>query len=1429
MVDMMLNDKQSKEYPLSFNQKNFYFIQSRDPSNKAFNLPYGFKVNFRIEPTILENAVNQVIKNHNNLRAIFYKNKKDQIVQTSVNNVNVKIDLICRDNISDQAIKDYYRKPFNLQTAPLFRIALFQNKITQENILLIVFHHIIIDGVGVQNFLKELFDYYDNPKGNIISQPFSKALIHSVPCPVSNENDKLINYWKGKLLDYEVLNLPYTKIMAKMNNKVDYFCVSISKKTLLKIKSLVQKSRVSTFVFFLSSLQILLSRYAGSSNITIATAVDQRYKNYKQDFIGDFTNLIIVKQNLDLKCSFYEHLQITNEIFTEGLANSGIDLVHLIKELGDDILFNAIKQVGLVYHILDQFPKNLEFIKNIAQESDSDINIEILEVDNQCIIVFKYNTTVFTKKLIKTFSKHYIYLLEKILYNPEQELNKINFLTKREKSFLETISLLNIPKDYEFLAVHKIFEKRALSSPQNIAVKSVNNNTSYYLLNKRANQLARFIQQKCLEIRKRTIQKGEIVPIFMDKGINFIISTLAIFKLGGAYVPLDVKYPIERINYILNEVKPEIILTEGAFTFIPNTFEHLIAINVSDESIAKKSSSNLNIEVQETSLAYIVFTSGSTGKPKGVMINHIGISFLAFFQAKKFNIDQSSVVLQFSPLSFDAFVSEVWTSLTSKSTLFIPDKDQHLFGKTLSEIIKNNNITVITLPPSILATLSIEEPCTLETLVVAGEACSKDLIKPWLKKIPLVINAYGPSEVTVCATMNKVTNSQFVRNIGLPLEYVKLYILNEYLQPVPESVPGELYIGGYGLARGYINNEILNNKSFIIYNNERIYRSGDIVKYCSKSKNIIYLGRNDNQIKLRGQRIELLEIEEILKQVPSIKECTVTVNKVNSHDSIVAYIVTANNTIDLEKIKLHVKQFLPNYMLPNYYVNLEQIPLNSNGKVNIKALPPVINKTNVFKQNNCNTLSDKLTFIWSELLSISKENINLEDNFFNLGGHSLLVIELISRIKELTGLELSIKTIFDFPKLKDLINIIDSDTPIIENVPNNVQDSLLRDIHQYTKLINECHNKQKQFSKKILLTGVTGFLGRFLLVELLNHTNSIIYCFIKNTNNILSSQEKLNRILIEIGCSEYVNNSRVICIEGDLNKPNLGLNNSIINELTKVIDSIFHCGAYVNHLHNYNTLRMVNVTSTINLLRIATTSKIKSFHYISTIDVVIESIYKDNNQGDFRLPSEIGPYNGGGYVQSKWVCERVLLEYIKNKYPVYIYRPGNITGHSITGFCIPDNNHALRLVKEFVESRVMPAWYNIPFEMTPVDIVSKIIVKLANRHNDAHIYNLHNLNSINWKNYMEKVSEQLNINIQVISPREWCQNILTKLNKDNILYPLKDLYKDESKHKISDNHSLPNYINQTLPLDLSMLYPTEEDYNKLIKLYITYLRRVSFI
>ncbi|WP_425361640.1 thioester reductase domain-containing protein [Candidatus Tisiphia endosymbiont of Ceraclea dissimilis] len=503
-------------------------------------------------------------------------------------------------------------------------------------------------------------------------------------------------------------------------------------------------------------------------------------------------------------------------------------------------------------------------------------------------------------------------------------------------------------------------------------------------------------------------------------------------------------------------------------------------------------------------------------------------------------------------------------------------------------------------------------------------------------------------------------------------------------------------------------------------------------------------------------------------------------------------------------------------MVPSAFVHLEKVPLTTNGKLDRKALPePGFGSTEGYVAPS-NELEKTLSKIWTGVLDLPKDKIGVHDNFFNLGGNSITAIKLVANCKS-NNIKINIKDIFNHYTIAKLANFIanlsnkkafdNQETQLlIDDIKNNIA----------TKELKKEHYINSEEINNILLTGVTGFLGSHMLIDLLNCTNANIYCIVRREANITTPKERLNKILTFAGYEHYINNSRIVILEGDLSKPNLGLSVSTIEQLSLIIDHIYHCGAQVHHLHSYKVLRAVNILATVELLKLSTYKKIKPLHYISTKDTESSS-----------TSTELPMFNMG-YIQSKWVSEKILESYIQKNYPIYIYRPGNITGHSSTGFCLPEKNHALLLLKGFIQQKIAPDW-NKPFEMVPVDKISRAIVSLSlnSKKLVKNIFNLANHETISWATYISKINKLTTLGIKVIDSEEWRLNILSNIDLDNAIYPLKDIYiasPMDSNYKPTKDQETKEYLEM-----LQISYPTIEQYDDLLRVYLRYLTKVSFL
>ncbi|MGL4881809.1 MAG: non-ribosomal peptide synthetase, partial [Waterburya sp.] len=571
------------------------------------------------------------------------------------------------------------------------------------------------------------------------------------------------------------------------------------------------------------------------------------------------------------------------------------------------------------------------------------------------------------------------------------------------------------------LCIQQLIEAQVARTPNQIAVVFEDEQLTYQELNLKANQLARHLQQ--LGVTTETL-----VGVSMERSTEMLIALLAVLKAGGAYVPLDPHYPPDRLDYIFQDAQISILIT--CSDVITRDLKDLKVIDLKHKQqiISQYSTANLNLTYSLDDLAYVIYTSGSTGKPKGVLVTHRGIGNLAYAQSDTFGIKADSCVLQFASFSFDASISEIFMTLLAGAKLCLATSESLLPGQNLFNLLHQQQITHVTLPPSALAMLPREPLPKLEAIIVAGESCPPELAAQWSQRRNF-FNAYGPTEITVCATIGLY---QYQSNlpIGRPIANTQIYILDELLQPVPTGVMGEIYIGSIGIARGYLNRPELTKERFIVNpfnNSERLYKTGDLGRYLADG-NIEYLGRIDHQVKIRGFRIELGEIESSLISHHSVSNCLVIAREdVPGDKRLVAYIVAENHAPTVKELRQFLELTLPQYMIPSHFVILERFPLTPNGKIDRRALPaPELETSTENFIAPRNELEQKLALIWQEVLNL--EAISVQDNFFELGGHSLLAATLSAKLEHTFKNKLPLAMLFQMPTIEQQANFFEQQT-----------------------------------------------------------------------------------------------------------------------------------------------------------------------------------------------------------------------------------------------------------------------------------------------------------------------------------------------------------------------------------------------------------------
>ncbi|MGA9380077.1 MAG: amino acid adenylation domain-containing protein, partial [Phormidium sp.] len=789
----------------------------------------------------------------------------------------------------------------------------------RSQILLVSMHHIVSDGWSIGVFLQEMtalynaytqgFDRSADSHGSLSSAEGQRSPLSPLPIQYADfalwqrewlQGEVLhrqLNYWKEHLTDAPaLLALPTDrprKAVQRFLGAHQKFALSVELTE--KLTQLSQEQGVTLFMTLLAAFNTLLYRYTGQSDILVGSPIANRNQSEIEGLIGFFVNTLVFRTNLSEDPNFAELLNQVRDVSLAAYTHQDLPFEMLVEALQPKRNLSHTPIIQVIFILqnapLPQIELNGLTVNPIEVESaiaKFDLTLSMENTASGLIGIWEYNTDLFDSNTIERMTNHFFTLLSGIVTNPQGRISQLPLLTEIEQHQLLT-EWNDTQTDYPAnKCVHQLFEEQCLRTPEAVALVFELQKLTYRELNGRANQLANYLHSL-------GTQRDKPVGICLERSIEMVVVLLGILKAGGAYLPLDPEYPTERLCFMLEDSQVSVVVTQQRLLEKLSAAQaKLVCLEQVGSQILEKSPENLNAVVIASNLANVIYTSGSTGKPKGVMVEHKGLYNLAIAQIEAFGLHSQSRVLQFASFSFDASISEIMMALGSGATLYLASKDSLLPGSPLIEYLRENRITHLTLPPSALAVLPTEELTgahadtrgahadtrgahadtpLLETLIVAGEACAPELMKQWSVRRNCY-NAYGPTEASVCATIAKYSNDEPKISIGRPIANTQIYILDTHLQPVPTGVPGELHIGGIGLARGYLNQPELTAQKFIPnpFTNEpnaRLYKTGDLARYLPDG-NIEYLGRIDNQVKIRGFRIELGEIESILNQHPQV-------------------------------------------------------------------------------------------------------------------------------------------------------------------------------------------------------------------------------------------------------------------------------------------------------------------------------------------------------------------------------------------------------------------------------------------------------------------------------------------------------------------------------------------------------------------------------
>ncbi len=1053
---------------LSYAQQRLWFLEQLKPDTCVNNIPVAFHVKGSLNVAALEQSLAEIVRRHEVLRTTFQAvdGQAVQVISPDLTLTLLVIDLqefteTEREFEVQRLTIESAQQPFNLATEPLLRIKLLRLA-KEEYVFMVTMHHIVSDGWSFNVFFQELTVLYAAFSNNKPS-PLCELSIQYADFAVwqsewmsGNILETQLSYWKQQLnASTPVLELPTDEARTPVQTYqgAKQF-LKLPKNLSDSLKTLSQQEGVTLFMTLLAAFKILLYRYTSQEDIIVGSAIAGRNRSETKGLIGCFVNTLAFRTDLRDNPSFRKFLTQVREVGINAYSHQDLPFEKLVKELQIERDLSRTPLFQVMFALQKTVMQSLELsgLTLIPLEvhngtAQFDLTLELEETSKGISGWFEYNTDLFHAATIARMVGHFQTLLEGIIANPEQRLLDLPLLTEQERYQLLVEwnhTQTNYPHE---ICIHQLFEAQVERTPDAVAVVFDDLQLTYRELNARANKVARYLQ---------TLGVGPevLVGICVERSLDMVVGLLGILKAGGAYVPLDPQLPQERLVLMLNDSQVPILLTtQNLGAQLPDQEVRLVCLDADLKGMALESQDNPISGVKSDNLAYVIYTSGSTGQPKGVEICHSSAAnFLNSIQQQP-GLTNDDILLAVTTISFDIAVLELYLPLIVGAKVVLVSREVASDGRQLLAQLVKSGATVMQATPAtwrLLLAAGWSETPRLKILC-GGEALPQELANQLLEKSTIVWNLYGPTETTVWSTVKKVEadrTKDTTSSIGRPIANTQIYLLDAHLQPVPIGVPGELHIGGAGLARGYrhrieltqqkfIPNPFFKSDEFKVMSDEfeenssiqnskfsRLYKTGDLARYLLDG-NIEYLGRIDHQVKIRGFRIELGEVESALAQHPNVQQTVVTAREdTPGNQRLVAYIVPHQQpSPTIDQLRRFLKQQLPEYMVPTAFAILEAMPLTPNGKVDRRALPvPESNREQATFAPARTPIEEMLALIWADVLGVKL--VGVLDNFFILGGHSLLATQVISRVRTTMNVELPLRSLFEAPTIAELAEYV---------------------------------------------------------------------------------------------------------------------------------------------------------------------------------------------------------------------------------------------------------------------------------------------------------------------------------------------------------------------------------------------------------------------
>ncbi|WP_224362171.1 non-ribosomal peptide synthetase [Hyalangium versicolor] len=1031
--------------PLSFAQQRLWVLHQLEPDSPLYNIPAAVKLEGTLDLTALERSFNELVKRHEGFRTEL-RAEQGSAVQVIHPELLVSLPVVDlstmpaahRQGEALRLAEEEARRPFKLTRGPLWRQLLLRLS-EREHLLLVTMHHIISDGWSIGILIREVAELYRSFTTGDAS-PLAPLPIQYADFASWQRNwlsgevlERQLAYWRQQLTGAPpLLELPTDRPRPSVRTPGGGIePLAIPPGLPAALAALGRREGTTLFMTLLAGFTALLSRYSGQRDIVIGTDIAGRNHSETEGLVGFFINQLVLRTHLEDDPSFRELLARARTTALGAYAHQDLPFEEVVRELNPQRSLGhaPLFQVKLAFQTAPASGVDLPDLKLAPvdvshQTAKYDLTLSFTETAQGLAGMLEYSTDLFERDSIHRMGEHLITLLEAAAAHPEQRVSELPLMTEAERQRV-LVEWNNTAQPIPPSCAHLLFEAQAERTPDAPAVSFLDHTLSYRQLNHRSNQLAH-------HLRSRGVGPDVLVGLCLEPSVDFVVSLLAILKAGGAFLPLDPAYPSQRLAFMLQQASAPLLLSSSSLADqLPSLGNSLFCLDSDGHLLSSLPSTNPSPSSSPDNLAYVIFTSGSTGSPKGTLLTHRGLVNTALAASHSLRLGPGQRVLQFASIGFDASVWECFSSLLSGALLCLAPRDWLTPGPALHRFLSQASISCATLTPSVLAQTPSDGLPSLTTLASAGEACSPELIRRWSTG-RLFLNAYGPTEATICASLQPSPDPSRP-SIGTPLPNVRLYVLDDSLRPTPPGVPGQLFIAGPGLARGYLSLPALTAERFLpdpfsSSPGSRLYRTGDLVRFLPLGS-LEFLGRIDSQVKLRGFRIELGEIEAALSAHPSVREAAVSLREDNPGNPLLAayLVLQPEHSLEPQTLRSFLARSLPEHMLPSVFISLDALPLSSSGKLDRKALPipsPTASSSAQPDSAPRNDIEQFLVDLWRELLAVP--NVGIHDDFFELGGHSLLATQIIGRVQDALNVEIPLREIFDAPTIANIAAYIDS-------------------------------------------------------------------------------------------------------------------------------------------------------------------------------------------------------------------------------------------------------------------------------------------------------------------------------------------------------------------------------------------------------------------